>query len=172
MGRMENMLHISGSLRLRKLGSEYHWWCSRKYWILVCSLKALLRMPVVTGFSFCINKIVKCECKWEFKSISRSTKPDKECKLKIRIKLEFCMVHFTVKFKQWLDTFTSKMQICSYFWNTVNVFNEFMSVLFFLLSSHCCWTKSWEQLRNLAWGCVAMVQFFFPWGDAACGIAE
>lgn len=70
-------------------------------------------MPVVTGFSFCISKIVKCECKWGFKSISRSTKPDKECKLKIRIKLEFCMVHFTVKFKQWLDTFTSKMQICS-----------------------------------------------------------
>lgn len=88
-------------------------------------------MPVVTGFSFCISKIVKCECKWGFKSISRSTKPDKECKLKIRIKLEFCMVHFTVKFRQWLDTFTSKMQICSYFWNTVNVFNELMRVLFF-----------------------------------------
>lgn len=135
MGRMENIRHISGSLRLRKLGSVYHWWCNRKHWVLVCSLKALLRMPVVTGFSFCIYKIVKCECKWEFKSTSTSTKPGKECKLKIRIKLELCTMHFTVKFRQWLDTFTSKMQICSYFWNTVNAFNEFMRVLFFLLSS-------------------------------------
>lgn len=32
----------------------------------------------------------------------------------------------------------------------------------FFSPSHYLWAKSWEQLRSLAWGTVAMVLFFFP----------
>lgn len=58
---MENTLHISGSLKLRKLEVCTTDDAVGNTEFLVCSFKALLRMPVVTGFSFHINKIVKRE---------------------------------------------------------------------------------------------------------------
>lgn len=92
-------------------------------------------MFVVTMAShFVLIRLLSVNTNEDFKSISTSTKLDKESKLRRRIKLEFCRVHFTVEYVQSLPKFASKIQICSYSWNTVNVFSGFMYVLFFSFS--------------------------------------
>lgn len=173
MGRMDNTFDISGSVRLRRLGSVYHWGCSGKHWSLICSLKALLRMFVVTTAShFVLMRLLSLNTNEDFKSISTSTKLDKESKLKRRIKLEFCRVHFTVEYVQSLPKFASKMQICSYSWNTVNVFSGFMYVLFFsfsLLVSKKLRTTQESGLGHCGNGAIF---FFFSPEEMLCVVLQ